>query len=111
MLTFAGTFGLRDESIYKAEYKVAISEMMTKGTPEWSLGGHRRLCHTCRIVRPLRSKHSPALAVNKCVPRFDHHCPWVGNTVGYNNHPMFVAYTVSVFICLAFATRIAWQFL
>ena len=72
--TDPGTFGLRDESIYRAEYRVAVDEMCERGTKEWSLGGHRRLCHTCMIVRPLRSKHSPALAVDKCVPRFDHHC-------------------------------------
>ena len=106
-----GTFGLRDESIYRAEYRVAVDEMCERGTKEWSLGGHRRLCHTCMIVRPLRSKHSPALAVDKCVPRFDHHCPWVGNTVGFENHPMFVAYTVSTWVCLGMSCRLRLRFL
>lgn len=109
--TDPGTFGLRDESIYRAEYRVAVDEMCERGTKEWSLGGHRRLCHTCMIVRPLRSKHSPALAVDKCVPRFDHHCPWVGNTVGFENHPMFVAYTVSTWVCLGMSCWLCLRFL
>lgn len=67
---------------------------------EWSEARDRRLCHSCRVVRPLRSKHSPSLNVDKCVPRFDHHCPWVGNTVGYNNHPWFLAYVACAMGCL-----------
>ena len=51
------------------------------------------------IVRPLRSKHSPALAVDKCVPRFDHHCPWVGNTIGLENQVLFYCYTFFCLLC------------
>eukprot|EP01043_Picozoa_sp_COSAG02_P010987 COSAG02_NODE_398_length_23118_cov_49.968939_14_plen_65_part_00 len=42
--------------IYRAQYAVAVEEMCERGTTEWSLAADRRLCHTCRIVRPLRSK-------------------------------------------------------
>ena len=47
-----------------------------------------RLCRTCLVRRPLRSKHCPACGV--CVPRFDHHCPWVNTCIGLENHPLFV---------------------
>ena len=57
------------------------------------------------------AQHSPSLKVNKCVPRFDHHCPWVGNTIGYKNHPSFLAYTLSVFVCLVFNMHICLEFL
>lgn len=54
------------------------------------------LCHTCHIARPLRSKH--CRVTRSCVLMFDHHCPFVGNTVGLYNYPYFY-----VFLCnLAF---------
>jgi len=48
------------------------------------------LCHTCRIVKPLRSKHCSKL--KRCVPVFDHHCPYVGNTLGAGNYRSFVMF-------------------
>ena len=53
-----------------------------------SLGMLRML----RVLRPLRSKHSGH--AKKCVPRFDHNCPWVKNAIGYRNHPLFMLYVV-----------------
>ena len=71
----------RGVQVYQSAYATAIDEMCETGKTTWSGAGDRRLCHSCRVVRPLRSKHSPSLRLDKCVPRFDHHCPWVGNTV------------------------------
>ena len=107
------------------------------------------LCHTCRIVKPLRSKHCQKLkrckassqhqrpvalstcactsahflrssllffegdtamksptttwgvfalssgsvcSFVRCVPVFDHHCPYVGNTLGAGNYRSFVIF-------------------
>lgn len=48
------------------------------------------LCHSCHIAKPLRSKHCRVL--NQCVLLFDHHCPFVGTTIGLYNYRYFYSF-------------------
>ncbi|OQV17462.1 Palmitoyltransferase ZDHHC17 [Hypsibius exemplaris] len=56
-----------------------------------------KLCTSCMVVKPLRSKHCSICG--KCVDRMDHHCPFTGNCVGKKNHRFFVGYLI--FLSLA----------
>lgn len=52
------------------------------------------LCPDCQVIRTSRSRHCSIC--NKCVERFDHHCPWVNNCVGTKNHYLFMNFLISV---------------
>ncbi|CAI9104174.1 OLC1v1002800C1 [Oldenlandia corymbosa var. corymbosa] len=60
-------------------------------------GNWSQLCPTCKIIRPVRSKHCPTC--KHCVEQFDHHCPWISNCVGKRNKRDFF-----IFLCLGTAT-------
>jgi hypothetical protein len=55
--------------------------------PEWQ-PGKATFCKKCDIPRPERTHH--CLVCGICVLRMDHHCPWINNCVGYNNHKYFL---------------------
>ncbi|TVU01986.1 hypothetical protein EJB05_52521, partial [Eragrostis curvula] len=60
--------------------------------PELLAGNWSQLCITCKIVRPVRSKHCSTC--DRCVEQFDHHCPWVSNCIGKWNKWEFFMFLI-----------------
>ncbi|KUI64811.1 Palmitoyltransferase akr1 [Cytospora mali] len=78
-----------------AQQKAVIDELISL----WKYD-EANFCVQCMIRTPLRSKH--CRRCQRCVARHDHHCPWVYNCVGVNNHRHFFLYlvnlTLSIFV-------------
>eukprot|EP00743_Colponemidia_sp_Colp-15_P005548 GILK01005968.1.p1 GENE.GILK01005968.1~~GILK01005968.1.p1 ORF type:complete len:550 (+),score=89.42 GILK01005968.1:52-1650(+) len=48
------------------------------------------VCPECQAVKPERTRHCHFC--KRCVMRFDHHCPWVNNCIGIQNHGLFFTF-------------------
>ncbi|KAK3369325.1 hypothetical protein B0T24DRAFT_359067 [Lasiosphaeria ovina] len=72
-----------------AEQKAVIDELIQT----WRFD-ESNFCVTCMIRTPLRSKH--CRRCQRCVAKHDHHCPWVYNCIGVNNHRHFFLYLINM---------------
>ncbi|UKZ76980.1 palmitoyltransferase akr1 [Trichoderma virens FT-333] len=74
-----------------AEQRAVIDELLKS----WKFD-ESNFCVVCMIRTPLRSKH--CRRCQRCVAKHDHHCPWIFNCVGVNNHRQFFFYLISLTI-------------
>jgi len=63
-----------------------------------------RYCGVCEVYQPPKAMHCPDC--NFCVDGYDHHCPWMGICIGKNNFKSFVAFNMTWFVYLVYAS--AW---
>lgn len=59
-------------------------------------------CQECRIWRPARAHH--CRHSGRCVWEFDHYCPWIGQSVGGNNHKHFITFLFWCVVILSFTS-------
>lgn len=64
-------------------------------------------CNSCQFHRPPRATH--CRQIDCCVEEFDHHCPWISNTVGRRNYRHFLVFltTMSVHLIMGFGVSVA----
>lgn len=86
-----GYIPLNSDQYYRAIRQIPYFEKWKKRNLSLT-----RLCHSCRCLRPLRSKH--CRVCNRCVSYFDHHCPFIYNCVGLRNRMWFFLFVLSVAI-------------
>jgi ankyrin repeat protein len=88
-----------DETLEEYSADAIISKQSSEGTiPSTPKKDHAALCHSCRIVKPLRSKH--CRVARRCVLLFDHYCPFVGATIGLYNYRFFYTFLVTLVLAL-----------
>ncbi|ESO98929.1 hypothetical protein LOTGIDRAFT_66461, partial [Lottia gigantea] len=66
-----------------------------------------RKCDFCEIQQPMRAKHCEDC--QRCVRKYDHHCPWLEACVGERNHKYFLLFLLSTTALIFWTLYITWE--
>jgi len=73
---------------------------------EVKVTGERRFCKWCDQYKPDRCHH--CRVCRSCILRMDHHCPWIANCVGFQNHKYFFLLVFYAFLNCLFVIGTMW---
>ena len=64
-------------------------------------------CFYCKVIKSTRTFH--CMICGKCVEKFDHHCVYINNCLGYRNHKYFIMFLwlIAIYFVTSTATSIA----
>jgi hypothetical protein len=67
---------------------IVKQEVTRESSPEVFPNNEWSFCKKCNIQRPPRTHHCSKC--KRCIVRYDHHCVWVNNCIGYHNYRQFL---------------------
>jgi len=77
-----------DEAQWLKSEEDGTDSGMHEHIKETKRSGQRRYCKWCEKYKPDRCHH--CRVCRQCILKMDHHCPWLGNCVGFGNHKYFL---------------------
>ena len=83
LLVLSMVVSLADPGYIKNDPTVSFDKLLDSCEPS-------SLCPVCITVRTPRSRH--CIICDRCIDRYDHHCPWVNNCVGKGNFGVFYTF-------------------
>jgi len=109
-------FVKKDKIMHNETETLADQRRKKQRRHSWGIGNEYGYCDKCEVPKPPRAHHCSIC--QRCVLRYDHHCPWVNNCVGFGNYKyffLFVNYTsigclvVCILIIIRFLTLRTFQ--
>ncbi len=64
-------------------------------------------CFYCKVIKSQKTFH--CMICTKCVDKFDHHCIYINNCLGYRNHKYFLMflYLITLYFLTSTSTSVA----
>lgn len=87
----------------------SLERHMTLYPYDYAIFHPGRVCRTCDLPKPPRSKHCSLC--KRCVARSDHHCIFINGCVGLGNHHWFILLLLSTAVLTAYGALLGFSIL